>query len=426
MNCQEVVEYMHRYLDQDLDPEETAQMYRHVAVCPACAEKFNMLKSLSRDLEDLPAVTPPYSLVDSILPQLDAIDRARQEQIEAENDKGPALMVPELKRSRRTTSWWGSVAGRTAIGTAAAAVILGVAIFNYEPKMLSDAELSVEETMSTSMKTGSDGSQELPDSEALQEDSKEDSKNEEQAELKQYVVEDESQKSGAEKSDPDVSVSSNMKSAPTEVPDSKSRSANPNKGASELEDSTKGHMSNLEPQQDAHKPAASHQQLPVPEGEGSKDNQDTQTPSVNNVPTAENGDTSLEDIQKFGIADLVPEQWVSPDGIYSASLEIDQLVLYRLPPAADQLPEVMLTLPVNGDWVGGEWSEDSQSFTYTVLVDQKEVKNVFNVQQPIDSSKPEADKPAESDKTEQTDKVDKTEKDTVPEKSDKPESEKTP
>lgn len=430
MNCQEVVEYMHRYLDQDLDPEETAQMYRHVAVCPACAEKFNVLKSLSRDLEDLPAVTPPYSLVDSILPQLDAIDLARQEQAKVDDDKGPAVMMPELKRSRRTTSWWGSIAGRTAIGTAAAAVILGVAIFNYEPQMLSDAELPVEEVMPTSMKTGSGGSQELPESEDPNKDSGgiDKDQQQQQVELQPYAaVEDDSEKAGAEKSSPDESVSTNMDSVPVEDTknDNKSRAASPDAGTSAREGSTKGKTGNTEPPQEAHKPTAPPSELPEPDSQGSKDIQDTQKPAETDVTVTESLDTSFDNVNKHGITGMVPEQWSSPDGLYSASLEIDQLVMYRLP-AADQLPEVIHSLPLNGDWIAGEWSVDSKNFTYTVLVDQKEVKHVLNVQQPVESNKPEAEKTEKPENSDQTDKADKKVNADTPEKSDTTKSVTTP
>lgn len=130
-------------------------MYQHIAVCPMCAETFNILKSLNRELEDLPAVTPPVSLVDAIMPRLDAIDRDRQNLVvpPALKSQEPAEMMPEMRRPRRAGSWWSTIGGRTAIGAAAAVLILGVAIFNNEPKMLSDAELPYEEASTTSAGT---------------------------------------------------------------------------------------------------------------------------------------------------------------------------------------------------------------------------------------------------------------------------------
>lgn len=423
MNCQEVVEYMHRYLDQDLDPEETAQMYRHIAVCPVCAEQFNVLKALSRNLEDLPAVIPPYSLVDSILPQLDAIDRARQEQIKQETDEGPAVMVPELKRKKRSGSWWGSIAGRTAIGTAAAVVILGVAIYNYEPKMLSDAELPIEEAVSSSPDTGSSETQELPDNEPSSGNSDTGNKNENQLDINLFGAEDDRNDPEEEKTSPDEKTPSNMDSAlaPEAQSDGKSEEGSPDAETSHRKDTMKDTDNSVSvPVPEADKPSAPQQDA-VPEAQTPKDSQTTQKPSTNSTPM-ENRENAFDYFQKFSIASM-PEHWTSPDGLHSVSLEMDQLVVYRHPSATDQVPEVLRTVPVKGEWIGGEWSEDSKSFTYKVLVDQKEVKHVLNVQSTVDSSKPgddKAEKPATSEETDQTDIPEKTDQ------TDKTESKTTP
>lgn len=77
MNCRKVMELMQRYLDRDLDQDEFETMQRHFPACPECSDMFERLKRLSEDLEKLPKVTPPFSLVDSILPQLEEIDRMR-------------------------------------------------------------------------------------------------------------------------------------------------------------------------------------------------------------------------------------------------------------------------------------------------------------------------------------------------------------
>ena len=73
MNCQEGMELMQRYVDRDLNEEETSRLLEHVGQCPECAAMFQRLVRLSRGLEQLPRVAPPYSLVDAILPQLDKI-----------------------------------------------------------------------------------------------------------------------------------------------------------------------------------------------------------------------------------------------------------------------------------------------------------------------------------------------------------------
>lgn len=153
MNCQEVVETMNRFLDRDLNSEETAIMYQHIAVCPMCAETFNILKSLNRELEDLPDVTPPISLVDAIMPTLDTLDRDRHNLMTpiAVKSQEPAEMLPDASHTKSRHRWWNSTGGRSAIGVAAAALIIGVAIFNHEPQTMSDAQIPYNEQASTTI-----------------------------------------------------------------------------------------------------------------------------------------------------------------------------------------------------------------------------------------------------------------------------------
>ncbi|WP_195572649.1 anti-sigma factor family protein [Paenibacillus sp. 1001270B_150601_E10] len=75
MNCQEVVTLMQRELDQDLNDAEEKLLAEHLNRCSACSDMYERLKMLNEDLEMLPKVTPPFSIVDSILPKLDEMDR---------------------------------------------------------------------------------------------------------------------------------------------------------------------------------------------------------------------------------------------------------------------------------------------------------------------------------------------------------------
>jgi len=77
MNCDEVMEYMQRHLDNDLSEKEQNAMFAHLESCFSCKEMFERLNRLSDELVSLPKVTPPYSIVDSILPRLEALDRER-------------------------------------------------------------------------------------------------------------------------------------------------------------------------------------------------------------------------------------------------------------------------------------------------------------------------------------------------------------
>ncbi|MGO4274962.1 anti-sigma factor, partial [Paenibacillus sp. TAF58] len=75
MNCQEVMEFMQRQLDGDLDAKEEDELHAHLMHCLDCAQMFERLQRLSDELTQLPKVVPPYSLVDAIMPQLADIDR---------------------------------------------------------------------------------------------------------------------------------------------------------------------------------------------------------------------------------------------------------------------------------------------------------------------------------------------------------------
>ncbi|QYR20170.1 zf-HC2 domain-containing protein [Paenibacillus sp. sptzw28] len=77
MNCQEVMEYMQRQLDGDLDERETEILTTHTRHCQDCASMFERLKLLSAGLDNLPKVTPSYSLVDAIMPRLTELQAAK-------------------------------------------------------------------------------------------------------------------------------------------------------------------------------------------------------------------------------------------------------------------------------------------------------------------------------------------------------------
>lgn len=111
MNCQEVMELMQRELDHDLDDSEQAAMKAHLQQCSECAEMFARLQRLSQELANLPKVTPPFSLVDSILPQLAEVDRAGEGPIAAaavsapktKHANAPAAQLPSKRSVRSRT-----------------------------------------------------------------------------------------------------------------------------------------------------------------------------------------------------------------------------------------------------------------------------------------------------------------------------------
>lgn len=131
MNCQEVMELMHRQLDGDLSDDELDVLMNHTRQCPECAATFERLKHLSAELASLPKVTPRYSLVDAILPELERIELLSTQPASVQP---PAALPPEeqsvstrrLQRKRRWPSW-------SAIGSVVAAgIVAGFFILNAQ------------------------------------------------------------------------------------------------------------------------------------------------------------------------------------------------------------------------------------------------------------------------------------------------------
>ncbi|AGA58523.1 hypothetical protein Theco_2415 [Thermobacillus composti KWC4] len=138
MNCQEVMEYMQRELDGDLGEFESAKAREHIRQCAECAAMFERLKRLSAELESLPKVTPPISLVDAILPKLDEIDRVKAA---ASADAGAAELAgsagsPARTAPRRRNNRFSL---RILSGVVAAGVVAGIFFATYDPDRLSDS-----------------------------------------------------------------------------------------------------------------------------------------------------------------------------------------------------------------------------------------------------------------------------------------------
>lgn len=413
MNCQEVVERMHRYLDRDLTPEETAEMFQHVAVCKECAETFQILKALNRELEDLPAVSPPVSLVDAIMPKLEAIDLERgtfMDEQAVKNEKS-SEMTPELGRTKRAGSWWGTIAGRTAIGAAAAALILGVAVFNYQPKMLSDAELPYNEEASTTSAGLPDAA---PEAEQPPEESRIMSKDASPGSDEGSASMNEANPSEAEppKETGSDKVAKDPANPPSEAGEGSGQpneSGDPNASESspaagrnapvESNDKTSTHSVNsnsynpgsAEPPSDQSQPASGggNSDAASPPQEPASPNADSQPPSQD--PEADEGgsaealDSTEPAGQMMGIM-RAPEQWTSPNARYMASLEGDQLVIYRVPAAnseaeQQQPMETIGKLPLAGSLVSGQWSADSLTFKYKVKVNAELIESVYTVEE---------------------------------------------
>ncbi|WP_409341387.1 zf-HC2 domain-containing protein [Paenibacillus sp. MBLB4367] len=164
MKCPEVMEFMQRYVDHDLDQAEEALLLAHVMQCPECADMLEKLQLLSDELESLPDVVPPFSIVDSILPQLERMMDEQSAAKTVEPDMGKFVTASEreallglttpnaAEAEKAIRSDNGNVPARTnrtkrveappkvrwfswkwAGGAAAAAVIVGVFLFQQKP-----------------------------------------------------------------------------------------------------------------------------------------------------------------------------------------------------------------------------------------------------------------------------------------------------
>ncbi|MBO9605207.1 MAG: zf-HC2 domain-containing protein [Paenibacillaceae bacterium] len=117
MTCETILTLMQLSVDRELAEDEQSVLDAHLASCPECAALYGRLLRLSHDLEQLPKVVPPISIVDSILPKLEQLD------------------VPAggegVRRKPSTSGGFRSFlpSWRLAGGLTAAAVVLGIVLF---------------------------------------------------------------------------------------------------------------------------------------------------------------------------------------------------------------------------------------------------------------------------------------------------------
>ncbi|MCM3206057.1 anti-sigma factor family protein [Paenibacillus illinoisensis] len=413
MKCEEVVEWMHRYLDHDLGDAETAQMLQHVAQCPECAENFSLLRALSRELEDLPQVTPKFSLVDAIMPQLDAIDEARREQSSTIQEMTPVPAAFEnLQRSserKPKQKWLNSMVGRMSMGAAAAAVVLGVAIWGYEPEKVENAEsmmLSSGSTQETGAVEQNPLSRDVENDESFSPRSNSDP-----------LMDDTQNKSSmTEKADPMTAPEENVPEQSPEPEGKDNQTSNQPSTTSETDNSTE--VRNTTPD------ASSSQKSPDQGKDTQPKDQDSSTAAV--PPANENEKESTEtsdgrDSESYNTQEIAPEvemkeptednqssgtdsgtaapngskefgapnqgitstmtskEWSSPDGSYVVMLIDNQLSVYSKSAADPDVLNLVEQRNLEGTLKTASWSSDSTSFNYETDKDGTTVKNTFTV-----------------------------------------------
>ncbi|MDQ6423327.1 zf-HC2 domain-containing protein [Paenibacillus sp. LHD-117] len=126
-----MTELMQRQLDDDLRESEMEVLMNHTRHCPDCAAMFERLTRLSAELTSLPKVTPSYSLVDAIMPELIRIDlEAKEAASSAVPSIGGTTVLPK-RRTQRTRRWpsWKSISGVVAAG-----IVAGIFLITYPPQ----------------------------------------------------------------------------------------------------------------------------------------------------------------------------------------------------------------------------------------------------------------------------------------------------
>ncbi|UQZ32975.1 hypothetical protein C2I18_05000 [Paenibacillus sp. PK3_47] len=385
MKCAEVMEWMHRYLDHDLSQDEIIEMFRHIDNCPSCADVFDRLTLLSQELEQLPDVKPPFSLVDSILPQLDKLDQDIQQQsMVSEEDSGKVVPITRKSNRGKTASKGTSMAARTGIGAVAAAVILFIAVFNM-PDSLPQAE--VEQSLYQAAETSSDDAamnKMATESEAAYEKGAENGAG-----------------NGAENSAGNNAADPEMQNAVPEVTayagnldQNTARDAGPAEpSAAPTQRAEQAPAASEAPAVRSKVPPAAHKTAAPTAPAGAADTAD-EGQAGDSMSRIESSDTADNDAAKqedspparsadMGIMSMLPamveeDSWSSPDGRYAAELAGQQLVIYALPASGIQEERTAVTsLPLEGTWVSGTWSEDGRQFTYVTLQDGAEISKVY-------------------------------------------------
>ncbi len=388
---------MQRYLDHDLNEEDRSLLFEHIHSCEACAEAFERLSDLSARLEKLPQVMPNFSLVDAILPQLEEIDRARLEGgSTAETsalpimsmDKSASDEFPEVSSGRNVRRRSG---GRTlqrswiyrygALG-AAAVIILGVFIYQYEPRTLSDAEVSSALQQSESLNdqhTSSDSAADAaPDETALQfkmEDSNTNN-HEVSPELpdqtaKAPVIDKQPSSTDGSPAAGDSNQSGNSPQA--SQPDARSggNSASDQLQTGSQDNSSAGNSSGADQAQPEDQEAMRTEIFKNAEGgaDSADPNQQTeqqQEPSDKAIV----GDTADGGYWLTG----QPAVWSSPDGVFEAEVKEEHLYIYKW--ESEERKQVHAEL-LDGDWVTGGWSADGHIFTYQTEKDGAAINHKF-------------------------------------------------
>mgnify|MGYP001198482131 CR=1 FL=1 len=133
MNCQEVMTYMQRQLDHDLEDHEAEVLFAHIRHCSDCADTFERLKRLSLELESLPKVVPAFSLVDAIMPQLDQLVPEISAAVAEPNQPAETGVTSRRTSRKREGGWLRNVSWTAIGGVVTAGIVAGLVLVFANP-----------------------------------------------------------------------------------------------------------------------------------------------------------------------------------------------------------------------------------------------------------------------------------------------------
>ncbi|MDN9010886.1 anti-sigma factor family protein [Brevibacillus laterosporus] len=134
MTQDDIHEWMQRDLDDDLSEEEKRILQAKLAENPEYMLQYERLKKVSDGLANLPRVTPPFSIVDALLPQLEQ-SRETPEPAAVTQTELPRLELKQTEdksvgKKRRLPLWVAKVGS----GVAAACLLLGIFVMANKDK----------------------------------------------------------------------------------------------------------------------------------------------------------------------------------------------------------------------------------------------------------------------------------------------------
>lgn len=350
MNCQEVMELMQRQLDDDLSDEEYVDLNNHTRQCPDCAATFERLKRLSSELASLPKVTPRYSLVDAILPELERIESETQQAAPAAAEV-TAERVSESRRLKRERKWpsWSAVGSVVAAGIVAGLFLLNAPDFGGGSK--DDAGFSADMNTESAANAGAVEKMKLADIYAGGD----------------LPAEDELKRFASETPESQSQQASGAKSAGSAEPVDKDE----RNGAIESTTDNQGDeavTSNVIEEAQVAPTAAGDEDGEGGESTGFTGSEDGgETEGATAEPIVDNEDQSGADNKAapdMGIA--VATDFPSPDGKYIAHVDEYSIIITEV----ENGEIVMQTERKNGHHSGLAWSEDGTELNYEVHLDQ--------------------------------------------------------